>query len=98
MISTSVMFFNNTSYMFLALKLFSVFRSIKVKIAFVKISIEQISLISKVLQIRGCVAIADIQIVVFLLLLQILINHDINIITDVSRFSNKFLGVQADKP
>jgi hypothetical protein len=82
MISTSVLFFNKTSYMFLAFNLFSVFRSIKVKIAFVKMSVVQISLISKVLQIRGCVAVADIQTIVFLLQLQILINHGINIIID----------------
>jgi hypothetical protein len=36
MISTSVLFFNNTSYMLFAFKLFSVFRSIKVKIVFGK--------------------------------------------------------------
>jgi hypothetical protein len=66
--------------MFLAFNLFSMFRSIKVKIVFVKMSVVQISLISKVLQIRGCVTVADIQIVVFLLQLQILINHGINII------------------
>jgi hypothetical protein len=68
--------------MFLAFNLFSVFRSIKVKIAFVKMSVVQISLILKVLQIRGCVVVADIQTIVFLLQLQILINHGINIIID----------------
>jgi hypothetical protein len=75
MISTSVLFFRICFLLSNCLEL--VFRSIKVKIVFVKMSLVQISLISKVLQIRGSVPVANIQTVMFLLQLQILINHGI---------------------